>query len=83
MAVGWRMCCMFLRRGCAGLLDASTPSSGSIATPADDTFGPKQSLMYAAGPFAAGSLAGTQTRDTVAICTQAITPPGICGLISP
>jgi hypothetical protein len=62
----------------AGLLDAATPSSGTIATPADESLGTKQTLTFSAGPFAAGSLAGTQTTATVAICTQAVTPPGIC-----
>ncbi len=64
--------------GFAGLLHASTPGSGTIATPTDDALGPKQTLTFTAGPFAAGSLAGTQTRETVAICTQSVVPPGVC-----
>ena len=67
---------------CASVLQASTPDSGSITTPADDTLGTKQTLTYTAGPFAAGSLAGTQVKDTVAICTQAVTPPGVCDVFS-
>ena len=59
----------------AGILQASTPSSGTLATPSDDTLGTKQTLTFAAGPFAAGSAAGTETRETVAICTQTVTPP--------
>lgn len=66
----------------AGLLQASTPSSGTIATPSDDTLGPKQTLTYTAGPFVAGSLAGTQVKDTVAICTQSTTPPGVCDVFA-
>lgn len=65
-----------------GLLHASSPTSGTINTPQDDNLGTKQTLTYAAGPFAAGSLAGTQTSDTVAICTQEITPPAICDVFS-
>lgn len=68
--------------GFTGLLHASNPSSGTIDTPSDDTLGPKQTLTYTAGPFAAGSLAGTQVRDTVAICTQAVTPPAACDVYS-
>jgi hypothetical protein len=62
----------------AGLLHASTPASGTITTPPDDSLGVRQTLTFAAGPFAAGSLAGTQTSQTVAICTQAVTPPAVC-----
>ena len=64
--------------GVTGILHASSPSSGTINTPADDQLGTKQTLTYTAGPFVAGSLAGTQVRDTVAVCTQAITPPALC-----
>jgi hypothetical protein len=64
--------------GFASLLHASTPPSGAIDTPSDDALGPKQTLTYTAGPFIAGSLAGTQVRDTVAVCTQAVTPAGVC-----
>lgn len=66
----------------AGFLQASTPSSGTISTPSDDALGPKQTLTYTAGPFVAGSLAGTQVRDTVAICTQSQTPPGVCDVFA-
>jgi len=63
----------------ATILQASTPGSGTINTPSDDTLGTKQTLTFTAGPFAAGSLAGTQVRDTVAVCTQqAVTPPAVC-----
>ena len=62
----------------SGLLHATDPGSGTINTPTNDELGTKQTLTFAAGPFVAGSLAGTQTRDTVAICTQSVTPPGIC-----
>lgn len=66
----------------AGVLQASTPSSGTIATPSDDSLGTKQSLTYTAGPFVAGSLAGTEVKETVAICTQSVTPPGVCDVFS-
>jgi hypothetical protein len=62
----------------AALMQAATPSSGTMATPTDDSLGTKQTLTYTAGPFAAGSAAGTQTSATVAICTQAVTPPALC-----
>ncbi|HXG54702.1 MAG TPA: hypothetical protein VNJ03_04925 [Vicinamibacterales bacterium] len=66
----------------AGLLQASTPSSGTIATPSDESLGPKQTLTFTSGPFVAGTLAGTQVKDTVAICTQAVTPPGVCDVFA-
>jgi hypothetical protein len=66
----------------ASLLQASSPASGTIATPADDTLGTKQTLTYSAGPFAAGSAAGTQTSATVALCTQAVTPPALCDVFA-
>ena len=53
-------------------------SSGTIATPSDNTLGTRQTLTFTAGPFAAGSAAGAQTSATVSICTQAVTPPGLC-----
>ena len=59
-------------------LQASSPGSGSIATPPDDELGVKQTLTYTAGPFVAGTLAGTETKETVKICTQSVTPPGVC-----
>ncbi|MGB2717501.1 MAG: hypothetical protein WBC51_25175 [Vicinamibacterales bacterium] len=62
----------------AALLQAATPTSGTIATPTDDGLGTKQTLAFTAGPFAAGSAAGTQTSATVAVCTQAVTPPALC-----
>lgn len=68
--------------GFTALLQASTPGSGTIATPTDNTLGTKQTLTFTAGPFAAGSLAGTQVRDTVAICTQAVTPPAMCDVFA-
>jgi len=65
--------------GLTAILGASTPGSGTINTPSDDTLGTKQTLTFTAGPFVAGSLAGTQVRDTVAVCTQrALTPPAVC-----
>src|SRR5687768_2316185 len=66
----------------ATLPQAATPGSGSIATPSDDTLGPKQTLAFTAGPFAAGSAAGTQTTATVALCTQAVTPPALCDVFA-
>jgi hypothetical protein len=45
--------------GFLGLLQAATPSSGTVNTPPDNTLGTKQTLTFTAGPFAAGSLAGT------------------------
>lgn len=68
--------------GFTSLLQATNPSSGSINTPPDDNLGSKQTLTFTAGPFAAGSAAGTQVRDTVAICTQAVTPPGLCDVFA-
>jgi hypothetical protein len=64
--------------GFSSYLQASNPGSGTIATPPDDELGVKQTLTYTAGPFVAGSLAGTETKETVKVCTQAVTPPGIC-----
>ncbi len=64
--------------GIVSLTHASTPGSGTIATPSDNTLCTKQTLTFTAGPFAAGSAAGAQTSATVAICTQAVTPPGLC-----
>lgn len=66
----------------AGSLHASNPASGTINTPPDDSLGTKQTLTYSAGPFVAGSLAGTQVKDTVAVCTQAVTPPAACDVFS-
>src|SRR6185436_18824155 len=68
--------------GLTAILGASSPGSGTIATPADDTLGAKQTLTFTAGPFAGGSAAGTQTRDTVAICTQSVTPPAYCDVFA-
>lgn len=68
--------------GLTTVLQASTPSSGTINTPADDTLGTKQTLTYTAGPFVAGSLAGTEVKETVAVCTQDVTPPGVCDVFS-
>jgi hypothetical protein len=66
----------------ATILQASTPGSGTINTPSDDALGTKQTLSFTAGPFAGGSLAGFQVKDTVAICTQAVTPPGVCDVFT-
>jgi hypothetical protein len=66
----------------AALLQASTPGSGTIPTPDDDTLGTRHTLTYRTGSFAAGSLAGTEVRDTVRICTQAVTPPAVCDVFS-
>jgi hypothetical protein len=67
---------------CGRLAQASTPSSGTITTPADDTHGTKQTLTFSAGPFAGATTAGFTVRDTVAICTQAVTPPALCDAFS-
>ena len=64
------------------VLQASNPSSGTINTPTDDTLGTKQTLTYTAGPFVAGSLAGTEVKETIAVCTQAVTPQGVCDVFS-
>lgn len=66
----------------ATALQATTPASGTIATPADNNLGTKQTLTFTAGPFAAGTAAGTQTTATVAICTQAVTPPAACDVFA-
>ena len=63
---------------CGGFVQASTPSGGTIATPTDDTLGTKQTLTFTAGPFVGGTTAGFTVRDTVAVCTQAVTPPALC-----
>lgn len=68
--------------GAVALTQAATPGSGTIATPPDDTLGTRQTLTFTAGPFAAGSAAGTGTSDTVAICTQAVTPPALCDVFA-
>lgn len=66
--------------GLAALPQAAMNEGGTITTPTDDSLGTKQTLTFEAGPFAAGSAAGTQTSATVAICTQAVTPPALCAV---
>ena len=68
--------------GFAAFLNAATPPSGTINTPTDNTLGTKQTLTYTAGPFAGGTTAGTQTSATVAVCLQAVTPPGLCDVFT-
>jgi hypothetical protein len=79
---GARTLLLVLVMGLVAALDASSPSSGTIGTPPDDTLGTKQTLTFTAGPFAAGSAAGTQTSATVALCTQAVTPPALCDVFA-
>ena len=66
--------------GAVGALWASTPSSGTINTPADDALGAKQTIAYSGGPLAVSS---GFTNYSLPSCTQSaagiyIAPPGVC-----
>ncbi len=57
---------------------ASTPSSGTITTPTDDTLGTKQTLTFTGGPLVASTAAGTSPVNTLAVCLQVVQPPTGC-----
>src|SRR3954469_10866605 len=54
---------------------ASTPSSGTINTPSDNTLGVKQTITYTGGPMAGAT---GFSNYSLPACTQVITPPGVC-----
>jgi hypothetical protein len=63
----------------ATFASASTPSSGTINQPADDTLGVKQTFSYFGGPLAATT---GFSNYSLPVCLQAVTPPGVCDVYS-
>lgn len=63
---------------CALPTFASTPASGTITTPTDDTFGTKQTLTFTGGPMVVSTGSGTSPANTLDVCLQAVQPPTGC-----
>jgi hypothetical protein len=63
----------------AAHLQAATPSSGTINTPADDTLGTKQTMAFTGGPLVVSS---GFTNYSLPACLQGVTPPTVCDVFN-
>src|SRR4051794_6054442 len=58
---------------------ASTPSSGTINTPADNNLGVKQTLSYFGGPML---ISTGFSNVSLPVCLQAVAPPAACDVFN-
>jgi hypothetical protein len=62
----------------AGTLQASTPSSGAINTPADTTPGVKQTINYGGGPISTSLVGDVIVANTASFTCKRANPPTAC-----